>query len=453
MFLKLSHSNRLVCRCNITYVTEFSSGMKVNGSYSGLLGYLERNDVSTVHQAFRPAQLADDVVIVGPTICPTGLQIVSAKGEVTNKANDMLNVTPQIGAVAYFYLSICCFLVLAIAGFLLVGRKNRPAWSPCSYKKFVRATIRSCWNLLITLVQQDNLNPVAWATRLVWICFCCAIFFMIFAVLLNLMSVDGIVGKAPERIDRVIDLFQGTYSTARVGMLKNFYYFTSVKLAPPRSNLGILYQRIIEANDCSDFNTCTLFAVDPAQMASSIEAMRIFNKTVSELGNAFLVDDSVFDQNLKPFVCLAIPSVGPKIHVSRDRMLSDYASIYFSKGTNPRVIKFLSYKLATFLLESGSARITIEKAYILLSESGPMPFEEQIFRRCLDGASDDEDDESRSAALSLSLFRKTLWLCGFGFLLSPVALVAEFSMRRNTRLKLSSSHTGSMQPEVRLTTP
>ncbi|KAI1286179.1 hypothetical protein HDE_11162 [Halotydeus destructor] len=388
-----------------------------------MLGYLERNEADIAYQVFRPAQLEDDIVIVGPTVFPTGLKIISARGEASTKKNDMLNVTSKLATVTYVYLFICFIFASATLAYLLSRQGRQAKRKPLRIKRYYRAMLRSAWELLITLVDQENLNAISWPSRVVWTSFCWAIFMLIFAVLLNLMSVDGIVGQPPQRIDRVIDLFQGPYSEARVGMMKSFYYYATARSARSDSKLGILYQRMLRNDDCSDFRTCNLVDIDPTKLETSMKGLKMVEITVSELGFAFLADHSIYELLGKPLICLTRPDLGPKTHLSSDEMLTDYASVYFSKQTNRQLIKWMSYRLTSFLLESYSLKITAEKMLISFCENGPILYQEAAFRKCLDGVRPENGDPA--GGLTFALFRKTHIASIFGISLAFSALIVE----------------------------
>ncbi|KAI1285107.1 hypothetical protein HDE_12217 [Halotydeus destructor] len=387
-----------------------------------MLGLLQRNEATTVFQLFRPSQLRADIAVVGPTIWATGLQIVSAKGEARTSVNDMLNVTSQVASVAYLYLLICYILASFTLGYLIVYRNQA--------QTYVSAMLESKWNLLTTLVDQENFKTSFWTCRILWTSFCIAIFFLIFGVLLNLMSVDGVVGQTPQRIDRVIDLFQGVYSKARVFMLTSFYYFESVTSAPKKSQLGMLYRRMRDTDDCSDTRTCNFNYADPRNATSAWNILESFNYAFNHLGNGFLVDEQMFDTLLKPYICVALPKLGSSMHYTSDKMESDYASVYFSRTTDPRVVRRMSYRLTSILIEAAVTKIGLLELLRLMSENGPVAFNETSFRMCREGVRLDGDG-APSTALSLTLFRKTCWLSIVGLVMAVIALSTECWAQRS----------------------
>ncbi|KAI1285911.1 hypothetical protein HDE_11472 [Halotydeus destructor] len=420
-------------RCNITLAEDISSGYKLpDGNYTGMLGMAQRQEISMGVQVFRPASVEDEIVIVGPVILPTGLMVVSSLGQgLKDSDDDILNVFRSLKMEAIVFLGISVYTLITFVAFVSAYERNPTRM--LKLKFFVRQYLDKLWHLVMTVVDQENLPSSMWTIKLVWAFCCFAIFAVIFGYLMNLIQTDGVVEQPPKRIEYVHDLVhEPEFQDTHLMIITALHFYGYLLSSPKGSVANVLFERMSRTD--KDDTTATLHHTSFLEMqlsnpARSMESFAYMTSDV-EIGNriakALLVDTSIYDIAVHPAACIVAPDVVLRSLLSKDFVVSDYATVFFSKTVDKDLMRLATSKL-TSVMEHG----------ILYQICGAMikVFEDTILTddkfkrfRCLHGIPPD-DIPVAPPSFELGKLRKASVICGCMIAMSLVVFCFELNMR------------------------
>ncbi|KAI1285994.1 hypothetical protein HDE_11462 [Halotydeus destructor] len=317
---------------SVSYTDTLTIGhATAHGNYTGLLGAISRDEADTAFQLVRPASLKYDLVRIGPAVMPTDLIAMASKGKTVKFDFDVSDVLYNGDLTTMSLFLIAVFMVASVLAF---SRRN--------VKDFASSCLRSTWNTLTTLVDQENYAVKSWWARILWLHYNLAIFVIVFGYIVNQISADEVVEKPPRRIDSVKDLFDPHFDKTKLMMSRNLFFYDYIITAKPQSRLGILFKRMSETSDCSKVDTCNFMDFKASDMPSMMTTLSKGIRAVESADSALLVDQNLSHRLGTMFGCSVFQDVLRGVQWTRDSLVSDYAAMFFSKKTGKHTLEYVS---------------------------------------------------------------------------------------------------------------
>ncbi|KAI1289585.1 hypothetical protein HDE_08876 [Halotydeus destructor] len=344
---------RSILRVNfsVQFSESYTSGYSDNhgGNYTGILGNVKRHEADMGLHIVRPASLQHEVVKLGPAVFPCELAVLTSRqlsGSADYSFLDFLSNQTQ------FLVLIVGFIIAAILAFAITA-KNRST----SVENFVRQYSEAMEQVAETILDQENASHALWSQRILWLSTCVAIFVIVFGYLVSYVSTDQLIERPSKTLDTVDDLFSPGFAKMRLVMSRNFLFFEHMQSADPQSRSGQLFARMSRGNNCSQPETCNLMHFSTNDLAKVSPLALALGPEFVEGHAGFLFDREIVQQSRATVGCKINPkmngtSVIDRLHVSRDNVVSDYSSVYFSHKADKQVVKYVSYVVQT-LLEAG----------------------------------------------------------------------------------------------------
>ncbi|KAI1285875.1 hypothetical protein HDE_11473 [Halotydeus destructor] len=420
-----------VASCNVTFAQEWGSGFKrPDGNYTGMLGMAQRKEITMGIQLLRPGSLEDEVVKIGPVLQPTGLMVISTKGISTiDTDNDILNVFTNItlNTLAFYLLSM--FMVVTILASVESYRRYREI--PPKLKKMMSQWLAKAWHCVIIVVDQEGHAADMWTIRLIWYSCCLAVFVLVFGYLLNLIQTDGVVERPAKRIEHVHDLIhEPEFKDTHIMIITALHFYEYLRSSANGTIANILYQRMAETDqngvteDLHHTSFLDLKISDPPSMLQAFSFMMRDVESENRIKKAILIDVSMYDTLVYQVACVIKPKVISRDHRSRDFVVADYATFFFSRAASSYFVELVRRKGMT-LLETGNVNILLHLLEIF--ESNMLTDDPWERFRCLKRI---PDDKPLSVVPSFVIRKlvKTTELCVI--LLTVASLVFLFELAR-----------------------
>ncbi|KAI1285910.1 hypothetical protein HDE_11475 [Halotydeus destructor] len=296
-------------------------------------------------------------------------------------------------------------------------------------KHWVSQWYDKLWHFSVTVVDQEMFNPGDWSNRLVWTSCCVAIFVAVFGYVLNFIQTDGVVEMPPKRVEQLYDLFQEREFKAIHLMMFSALHFYSYLLTAPKGTLAFkLYSRMVKTDDCklsAAVKHCSFLELDltdPTSLGALLMFMASDDKTPSKGRRGMLVDKSLYEMAMLPAGCIFTPDVIFRTRSSKDFVVADYATMFYSKTINRHLMKYVNYRTMA-LVEANTIGMFFSSMVAKLDST--MPSEDPFTRfRCMYHIGNEKAYEA-PPALDMGKLRKTLIACIFLLVVSLIAVVHE----------------------------
>ncbi|KAI1300192.1 hypothetical protein HDE_03497 [Halotydeus destructor] len=409
-------------RCNITYLPGTISGYRLpDGNYTGLLGLAQKNAITFAFQCVRPAALEEIVVDIGPVVMPTELVIDSALSADRQLEADLMDVFDNVDLDTAIYLLILLICSIAILAWISVY-KTRQKFTKClKLSRFASQCCHLTWNSFALTVDQEHFKTKFAAIAVAWTVTCFATFVLVFGVILNLMSTDSFVSQRDPRIELVSNLVDDVYFRQhRVVILTVSAFYSYVRSAKEGTRAYRLHQRMLQTDKCGELEHCSLLEFD-GRNPSTVQYIAHHFKTRSKI--AALVEDYFSAKIARPTGCIFGVDEERTVFTSKDSLVSDYATMFFSRLADKESKEYFSTR-ANHYIEAGLVQPLTEA--LLQKVADIVPTDREFARfRCM-RRMEDAVTSSLPTALGLKTFTKTLNISVTLACLSLALYVAEY---------------------------
>ena len=345
---------KLNCTCIGTKADEFGYPMD-NGSYTGLIGMVQRRETDLLFIAVRPDSLPYEPALIGPMFVAADAAIISGKSK-KNRVNReilafVIDVDPLV--YAYFCMSIIVFSVCYTISLFLSKENEGEDWDALTVGQDFLKTI---WESSAALLDPEN-----YSCRILTFFFTLGLFFGIYGIFLNNVGADLIRKNGPPNIDS-IDYFANNITDTKPVIAKKLYLLNLLKSEPRNSTLGRIWSLMEkEQNE-------TIFDVDKDRFLAGDQEYRMqtFARATDLLWEVqtrkkAIIMPRTIAENAKRVGCSINPVNVSRLYISKDSFASGTLNSLMSHGIHPSIRQIIEYFGRAFNeggLVEGMAKIT-----------------------------------------------------------------------------------------------
>ncbi|KAI1290829.1 hypothetical protein HDE_07868 [Halotydeus destructor] len=405
-----------------------------------MLGLAQRNEAQFLLNTVRPAGLEDDIVDIGRVLTPTGLLVISPRGEDDIESIEITDIMDAIKVDARLFILITIYAVLILMAFISTCNADITA-TKRNIDHFISKVNFIIWHFFSALTRQENLRTSSWSLRLIWLHCCVAIFILLFAALLNLLKTDGVADRPVHRIDKVDDLaYEADFQDISIMIYKAALFYETLRTAPKKSRGNILYERMLITDQptgkwAGKIQHMSFLEVKYSDSAKARVMQDMISEGFVRLERVLLMDIFSFEMIYYPVNCITNIELAETMHRSQDFVYSDFTCQFFSKMANRDLRQVVDYRSAV-MVEGHMFPTLIGR---LLEIFGDILPASDDFRRfcCLKRFSQPEVPAVPSS-VAVEKVRKMIFAVIFGILLAFCVLLAEvYHYRRDVAMRRS----------------
>lgn len=305
-----------------------------NGSYSGIIGMIQRNEQDVGYFSVRPDSLPFEPGKMSPPWISADVTILSHRNEsknVTRQLTEFLTFDYNV----YFYSAIVLFFIFnctyAFLELLLTERNKIIRKYFAKYREGFSQTI-------FLIVDQEMYTPKTLTGMILVLSPCLFAFFAVHGILLNTISADLVVNVKPQTIDTLDDLLELEHIQPVI--FKRLYLLELLKASKNRTKLNQLWLKIGHEG---------VFDVELENIGSAAPASLKLLEDVESAKKAIILPQFVNENFLRHFLCMYSPERAKVIYAAHELFASGIMTFLMSPKVNPYVEKVFSYIMRTIL--------------------------------------------------------------------------------------------------------
>ena len=339
-----------------------------NGSYTGLIGMLQRQEADVMIIAVRSDSLPHEPALIGPILLEADAAIISGKSKQHRITREILELVNDVEPLvyAYFIISIIVFSVFYTTSIVLdLSRGNETGDEDAEIENSNASTVTKCflktiWDSCVAVISGEQFSPEDNSSRILSLFFTLGLFFGVYGMFLNNVGADLIRRNGPPNIDS-IGYFVNNITHTKPVIIKRLYLLNLLKSEPKNSTLGRLWSLMEkEQND-------TVLDVDKDRLESGDEMYRlqVFGKATDLLWEVqnrkkALIMPRSFARNFKMVGCTMNAVNMSRLYLSKESFAAGTLNTLMSHGIHPEIRKIFEYFGRAFheaALMEGIARI------------------------------------------------------------------------------------------------
>ena len=346
----LTSLKKLNCTTFTSKVDDFGYLLD-NGSYTGMIGMVQRQESDLMFVGVRPDSLPNQPALIGPMLLEADAAIVSGKSKQHRITREILALVNDIDPLVYTYLiiSIIVFSVCYTTSIILeLSRQNEADDQVPETEDWDALTVAKCFFKTIcescgAVFGGEQFSPDDNSSRILNLFFTLGLFFGIYGMFLNNIGADLIRRNGPPNIDS-INYFTNNITHTKPVMVKRLYLLNILKSEPRNSTLGKLWFLMEkEQNE-------TVLDVDKDRLEAGDEVyrMQVFGKLTDLLWEvqtrkkAIIIPRS-FARSSKMIGCTGNPVNISRLYISKESFAAGTLNILMSHGIHPEIRKIIEY--------------------------------------------------------------------------------------------------------------
>ena len=334
--------------CTIIESDYVESGYPLpNGTYTGLIGMMQRREFDLAFIAARPDSLPYEPVLIGPMVLEADAVLITAKSRQKPINRELLELVNDVDFLVYVYLLmmivVFCISYMITTYGLEMAKEDQDDWDPISVAKHSYEVV---YNSLAAIVDQQNFSPVSDSSKILVFFFVAGLFFGIFGIFLNKLGADLIRKNGPPNIDS-IEHFANNITHTKPVIIKKLYLLSLLKTESKMrkdSTLGRLWSMMEkEQNE-------TVFDIDMEAMrkGDTQDQMKILSmvsdllRDVEDRTKALILPRSIA-VTATVVGCIINPINISRLHVSTESFAQGTLNSLMSHGIDPLLRKMWEY--------------------------------------------------------------------------------------------------------------
>ena len=316
-----------------------------NGSYTGPIGMIQRNEVTTMLYPVRPDSLPFSPGLIGPVLAPADVAIAYFKNNPIEIKREMTSFVTDFPTIVYAYILIG-LLIFAIC-FMITEVGFTKEFGP---KKLMSI----CEKTGYTLVDQATLDAETTTGRIIKLMILhVTVIFFIHGLFLTKMGADLVVIRDSYSIDSIEELIHNDSITKPI-ITKQFFLLDLLKQAyvhRPKSTLGRMFEVIHSDQQRLTYNLDLTQNIETISQRFFALLNRMQSKEV-----AYVMPQ----MPLRIFIrlcCLLIPHEGDKLKLAKETFAQGLLTFLMSRDIDPMVRRKFQYYVHTVLETSLSASV------------------------------------------------------------------------------------------------
>ena len=324
---------KLNCTIVITKSDEFGYPMD-NGSYTGLIGKVQRQETDLMFIAVRPDSLPHEPALIGPMLLKADAAIISGKSKKNRVTREILDFVIDVDPLvyAYFGISVIVFSVCYTISIVVSKENEGEDWDALTVGKDFLKTI---WESCAAVLDEEQFSPFNYSSRILTLFFTLGLFFGIYGIFLNNVGADLIRRNGPPNIDS-LEYFANNITHTKPVVVKKLYLLNLLKSEPRDSTLGRLWSLMEkEQNE-------TVFDVDFDRLNAGDEEyrMQVFAKATDLLWEVqnrkkALIMPRSMATNGKRIACTMNPVNISRLYISKESFAEGTLNTLMSHGIHP----------------------------------------------------------------------------------------------------------------------
>ena len=308
-----------------------------NGSYSGPIGMIQRNEVTSMLYPVRPDSLPFSPGLIGPVIGPADVAIGYFKNDPIQIKREMTSFVTDFPRIVYAYIFIGLYL-FAVCFMITEGREV------AFTKRFRPKKLMSIFEkTAYTLLDQETLDAGTTRGRIILTVLHVLVIFFIYGLFLNKMGADLVIIRDPYSIDSIEELIHND-STTKPIIAKYGFLLDLLKQAyvhRPDSTLGRMFEVI--HSDLKNFT----YHIDPNQnIDASLQKGLTLLKRMESKEVAYVIPHIGF-QMMNRLFCLLVPDQMAKVKLAQETFAHGILTFLLSKDIDLILRKQIEYDLHT----------------------------------------------------------------------------------------------------------
>jgi hypothetical protein len=331
-----SEFNRLNCSIKSSEYID-SGNPSANGTYNGVIGYIQRQEVDLVFLLVRPDGLPFEPGLIGPMIHEADAIIITATKNSEKVSREILQFLNDFDFNIYIYLIIVTVIMCIFYTF--VGDLNNGTFLRDTTINVLKNFFENLEDAFNCLIDQENFQPKTDASRVLTFFFACFMFVSVYGIFLNKVGADLIAKTPASNIDN-IDYFLNDFTNTKPMIIKKLYLIHLLKSSDKNSKLGKLWS-LMEKDQKE-----TIIDADFREiMRGNPVLMEEFSKRLWEIqtykkGLIMPKKMALMGRNV---ACMLIPLNITRLHISKDSFAHGTLNILMSHGIQPRLRKVFDY--------------------------------------------------------------------------------------------------------------
>ena len=308
-----------------------------NGSYTGPIGMIQRNEVTTMTYVVRPDSLPFNPGLIGPVLMPADVAIGYFKHGPIQTTTDMTSFVTDFPGIVYAYVLIGLF-IFCVCFIITEGREvDFP-------KRFGAKNLMSvCEKTAYTLVDQGTLDAETTSGRITLTNLHVMVMFFIYGLFLSKLGADLVVLRDTYRIDSIEELIQNNSITKPI-ITKQFFLLDLLKQAyvhRPNSTLGRMFEVIH-----SDLEHFTYDLQPSLSLEILLQRFWALLNRMKSKEVAYVMPHKMFPI-FNRALCLVFPHHISRIKLAKETFAHGMLTLLMSRNIDPMVRKKLEYYFET----------------------------------------------------------------------------------------------------------
>ena len=341
---------KLNCTFFRAHADEFGHPL-ANGSYTGLIGMVQRRESDVILVAVGPDSLPHEPALIGPIVLEADAAIISGKSKQHRITREILALVNDVDPLVYTYLiiSIIIFSVCYTMSILLeLSRENETEDDDAEQGDWDAVTVAKCllkmiWKSFGAVFGGEQFSPGDNSGRILSLFFTLGLFFGIYGMFLNNVGADLIRRNGPPNIDS-IDYFINNITHTKPVIVKKLYLLNLLKSEPRNSTLGKLWSLMEkEQND-------TVLDVDKDRLKDGDDMYRMQVVGIAtdvlwevQTRKKAIIMPRSFARNSKMVGCTMNPVNISRLYVSKESFAAGTLNTLMSHGIHPEIRKIFEY--------------------------------------------------------------------------------------------------------------
>lgn len=401
---------RIPLNCSMVYVKYSTPGKpNENGSYDGLIGIVQRDEVDLAWFLIRPDSLPFEPVKFTPPATSADIVIISRKNSSLPVTHELTHFLAFDGII-YVYILITIMFIFSIIYIWVEAFVEENTFD--LKKKFIEY-IETNIKIIQLFIGQDDLSPNTVTGIVLAFSVCLFIQIFIYGILMSTVGADLVVQITPPRIESLDDLLNSEITPV---IFKKLFLLNILKASPSSGKMNKLFDKIMKNPNES------LFDINVNDVSEMMPRFLSLAAEIDQSKKAIMIPNSVVE-TFMIFGCTLFPQKVENTHAGYDLFAAGTLSGVMSKKIDPYLEKVLQFQTRN-TLELGVVVGGIKTFKSDLHQSFP-----QLERRydvamikCVEGIIDAEETVFSPFSLKdfSSLFICYFFICFVIFVISSI---------------------------------
>ena len=315
-----------------------------NGSYTGLIGMIQKQETDLLILAIRPDSLPHEPALIGPMLLEADAAIISGKSKQHRITRQILELVNDVDPLVYTYLLVSIIVFSICYTISIVMKLSREIeiedWDALTVAKYF---FKSVWESCAAVLDEEQFSLETYSSRILTLFFTLGLFFGIYGIFLNSIGADLIRKNGSPNIDS-INYFVNNITHTKPVIVKKLYLLNILKSEPNDSTLGRLWSLMEkEQND-------TVLDADKERLEAGDEMyrMQVFGRLtdllweVQNRKKAIIIPRSMAI-NSKRFGCTLNAVNISRLYLSKESFAAGTLNALMSHGIHPEIRKIFEY--------------------------------------------------------------------------------------------------------------